>query len=99
MRYLLLTTPRPHQIIEALHDRSPEALGAVFRCHESDLLTPWRQLRLGEQGVPPQLRSSARLCVQSLHRTASSAAATLSWGRSTGVAMAAFCQAGATELP
>ena len=43
VRYLLLMTPRIHQLIEALHElheRRPEALRAVFRRYESNLLTP-----------------------------------------------------------
>lgn len=43
VRYLLVMTPRIQQLIAALHaldERSPEALRALFRAHESDLLEP-----------------------------------------------------------
>jgi mannose-6-phosphate isomerase-like protein (cupin superfamily) len=41
VRYLLIMTPRIHQLIQAIHatqDRSPDAMRALFRSHDSELL-------------------------------------------------------------
>ena len=41
LRYLLVMTPRIHQLIQAIHatvDRSPEAMRALFRRFDSELL-------------------------------------------------------------
>jgi mannose-6-phosphate isomerase-like protein (cupin superfamily) len=41
VRYLLIMTPRIHQLIQAIHatqDRTPDAMRALFRSHDSELL-------------------------------------------------------------
>ena len=41
LRYLLIMTPRIHQLIQAIHaaqDRSPETMRALFRQYDSELL-------------------------------------------------------------
>jgi mannose-6-phosphate isomerase-like protein (cupin superfamily) len=41
VRYLLIMTPRIHQLIQAIHaaqDRTPETMRALFMSHDSELL-------------------------------------------------------------
>jgi mannose-6-phosphate isomerase-like protein (cupin superfamily) len=41
VRYLLIMTPRIHQLIQAIHatqDRTPDAMRALFRSYDSELL-------------------------------------------------------------
>jgi mannose-6-phosphate isomerase-like protein (cupin superfamily) len=41
VRYLLIMTPRIHQLIQAIHaaqDRTPDAMRALFKSHDSELL-------------------------------------------------------------
>lgn len=41
VRYLLIMTPRIHQLIQAIHaahDRTPDTMRALFKSHDSELL-------------------------------------------------------------